>query len=789
MKENALTDADLRRELKMLGQNVGPITSSTRAIYLKKLAKLKEQSKERDKTMSANNDFQRNGNRSGNSSSNSHSMKQTTVTRHTFGFSSDESDNNDDLMKLKRTSSRGRGKQVKQKPTTGTTEKPAHPRVRGLSGRSAQVKRTPNTSPLHITNGYSDDSDEEKLSSSGSWIEVTSVDTSTGTSPHSASKSGTQKMLSRRSLRKQSTCGNVSTAFNFSPGAPGQSSAFNFSTPGSMDNSTAADAIFANSPQNTTSSRNFMLGHGEPANGGSEILRRRVLKRPFTQATISDEETMADEHILQNNAEIKTEQCRQPSKGNIFVRFFSYIRSTRQAENFQVPDSNNSFAPSEQPTSSSWSLHCSMLLPICTIIFFIVLGLLYVTMRSDDAMARRALEYTTEEREANKTMFVVNSIYEVLAKAAGDRVCNYTNAPSILSVDEVKLSVKHDEGYWQKALKMIHEHPEWKLLLYKNEDGMLVEKDDGLYNVQYMESEQPMLPTLCRFYRAVEKVIFRVGIILSGGLCVWLLILCRQYQTRKQEEEKQMMYTLVEKILDVLKNHYESSRNDDEIEPYLPIIHARDTIIPPQERSKKAHAWEKAVQFLSASESRIRVETQRMAGEDFRVWRWIQVISPDRRHQAPGRVWQGEAFDTSRSINTVTVSPTPCLKIRNMFDPESEKDEDWHIQVQDSILEKCADNNEILSIVVEKSSKEGVVYVKCGSCAAAGCAFRALHGSWFDGRLVTVKFIKLQRYHTRYPDTVNCTTPMKPSSKKPVSTFSPPPPVPAAFTTSTPLRS
>ena len=36
----------------------------------------------------------------------------------------------------------------------------------------------------------------------------------------------------------------------------------------------------------------------------------------------------------------------------------------------------------------------------------------------------------------------------------------------------------------------------------------------------------------------------------------------------------------------------------------------------------------------------------------------------------------------------------------------SEEGDDWEIQVQDSILEKCADNNEILSISVEKNSKE-----------------------------------------------------------------------------------
>ena len=41
-----------------------------------------------------------------------------------------------------------------------------------------------------------------------------------------------------------------------------------------------------------------------------------------------------------------------------------------------------------------------------------------------------------------------------------------------------------------------------------------------------------------------------------------------------------------------------------------------------------AKTWQKAVDFLSSSDSRIRVETQRISGEDFEVWRWIGVRTP-----------------------------------------------------------------------------------------------------------------------------------------------------------------
>ena len=40
-----------------------------------------------------------------------------------------------------------------------------------------------------------------------------------------------------------------------------------------------------------------------------------------------------------------------------------------------------------------------------------------------------------------------------------------------------------------------------------------------------------------------------------------------------------------------------------------------------------AKVWKKAVDFLNSSDSRIRVESQRVAGEDYEVWRWIGLCT------------------------------------------------------------------------------------------------------------------------------------------------------------------
>lgn len=138
-------------------------------------------------------------------------------------------------------------------------------------------------------------------------------------------------------------------------------------------------------------------------------------------------------------------------------------------------------------------------------------------------------------------------------------------------------------------------------------------------------------------------------------------------------------------------------------------------------RKKMKKIWDQAVSFLSANESRIQTETQRIGGADFLVWRWIQpTLTCEKTSSVPSKVWQGKgkmtcvAMATSESSaqwrllgkknstryfyqdkmnlihliwstrpyfacffaafpldrrNSPPNSLTPCLKIRNMFDP------------------------------------------------------------------------------------------------------------------------
>merc|ERR1719342_1460275 len=108
-------------------------------------------------------------------------------------------------------------------------------------------------------------------------------------------------------------------------------------------------------------------------------------------------------------------------------------------------------------------------------------------------------------------------------------------------------------------------------------------------------------------------------------------------------------------------------------------------LIPIKDRKSKQKIWKKAVDFIANNDSRIRVENPRVSGQDHLVWRWVQVKSLSPNNSISGtngggsttRIWQGEAFDMKTFTNAPAISPASCLKIRNVFNPESERNNNW----------------------------------------------------------------------------------------------------------------
>ncbi|MXQ93909.1 hypothetical protein E5288_WYG022076 [Bos mutus] len=424
----------------------------------------------------------------------------------------------------------------------------------------------------------------------------------------------------------------------------------------------------------------------------------------------------------------------------------TYLKNTYNKPKLSEPEEEllQQFKREEVSPTGGFSAHyLSMFLLTAACLFFLILGLTYLGMRgtgvSEDGGLgiKNPFDETFGDMQESKKNLMMNTLYKLhdrLAQLAGDHECG-SSSQRTLSVQEAAAYLKdlgpEYEDTFNISLKWIFENGKdvgIRCVGYGPEEELT-----DIVDVQFLQSTRPQMSFWCRFRRAFVTVTHRLLLLCLGVVMVCVVLRYMKYRWTKEEEETRQMYDMVVKIIDVLRSHNEACQENKDLQPYMPIPHVRDSLIQPHDRKKMKKVWDRAVDFLAANESRVRTETRRIGGADFLVWRWIQPsASCDKILVIPSKVWQGQAFHLDRR-NSPPNSLTPCLKIRNMFDPVMEIGDQWHLAIQEAILEKCSDNDGIVHIAVDKNSREGCVYVKCLSPEYAGKAFKALHGSWFDG--------------------------------------------------------
>lgn len=106
---------------------------------------------------------------------------------------------------------------------------------------------------------------------------------------------------------------------------------------------------------------------------------------------------------------------------------------------------------------------------------------------------------------------------------------------------------------------------------------------------------------------------------------------------------------------------------------------------------------------------------------------------------------------------------TQCFMLSNMFDPLTESNPSWDVDIQDDVIEECMNHGGVLHIYVDKVSPEGNVYVKCPSITTAVLAVNQLHGRYFAGRVITAAYVPLVNYHALFPDAHQTTQLLKPN--------------------------
>ena len=314
------------------------------------------------------------------------------------------------------------------------------------------------------------------------------------------------------------------------------------------------------------------------------------------------------------------------------------------------------------------------------------------------------------------------------------------------------------------------------------------------------------LPLKCNLSLLVRVYLWHIVATILA-FCVPILVFIYYSQTKRAaSEEQSLVYDLIEKSIELLQSPDEPQS--------MPVLHIRDTLLSPSERksNKYRRIWNKVVNHIENSESRVKVEFKKIDGEDFKAWKWIAVnagvnyllsdndndldgtLATNAQTQKIGGIeWQGQAFGsvlanktsssrTSESDPSESLSVPPStdayrnknfsaltrfLKIRNIFEKEAQfLDPNWTKKIINTILGKTATtspngSHEIVHIEIEDNPNEGLVYLKCASIPAATNAFHALHGWWCEKKLVSVKFLKEDRYYQRFPLAKKANTPLE----------------------------
>nr|CAH8841680.1 unnamed protein product [Trichobilharzia regenti] len=387
--------------------------------------------------------------------------------------------------------------------------------------------------------------------------------------------------------------------------------------------------------------------------------------------------------------------------------------------------------------------------------------------RSSDGEYAKGLHRCLHDEDLTATLSVLGTLYDILSRYAGEFHCKIgsLNSPR-LSVSTAERLVEHNlqmKGWplfrktdfhrvWENTLYvLLHVGKKHFHLVAIDATNSALGPFSHVGQIVELESLQPYFPGVCRlrqwfqWFTGVCTTVLCIALVcLVISFLAYGVYLLRSRRLRALERQACRVRELVAEVVYLLQNQLRENEANPDQPPYIPVYVIRERLR--QKHHDVEKLWSEIVRYVYEVETCIAVQEWRGIGE---TWQWQS-----------GTGWQGSAVMDKSQKPSFIVPPTECLKIRNMFSTEG-IDERGRRRIKRELLKKLISCGPILHIGLDSVRTNGLVYVKCADADTAGRVFHSIHANYFDGRLLTVKFLRDAKYCLRFPEAHNVKQPLR----------------------------
>lgn len=86
-----------------------------------------------------------------------------------------------------------------------------------------------------------------------------------------------------------------------------------------------------------------------------------------------------------------------------------------------------------------------------------------------------------------------------------------------------------------------------------------------------------------------------------------------------------------------------------------------------------------------------------------------------------------------------------------MFDPSKEDNPDFDLEIREDVRDEVSAFGQLNHIFVDKTSRDGKIYLKFDNSGPASKALRSLDGRWFAQNRIVAAFMDEREYGQLFP--------------------------------------